>query len=658
MVSVMQAAFEQGRMPIFEAVETLDSEQKLQMTHLSFQELMTGEYSSAIVRHAHANRKTRAYINFFLSNSAKSLDRDRLSENWWLQVWFHVCEMLEPDAFEEWCASLAEDERAKVFNGSITWQYEHNVFNPCSLLGKRSVRPWEFGGIPLQASEVDHEQGTCRLAYVPTNCHQKYSYAKPRNKLLNKMLFGLCEVQPYTNGVAMILRHATVLPHLAVMGELLKRRVHYGAIDEDGQHAWFAATSNNKTSAVKLMMDYRAEQCFENVTVMGKHYASKFRPFDFAAMRDMLHGFTGQRNMARAKSYGILEQARTGTLDVSGEIDPNFSDPQTGMTPLMFAAAAGQTELVRELITLKASVDAENYDGATALTFAVEHARGRTALECMELLIDAGADVNHKAGKVYNGRFLDEWGGRGCPLAHSLCWVASEPEKLDLLIKSGYDVNLTNDYGLLPVHFTAISTDIPMLQKLLDAKSQFHDAYAPYCAKVDQNPTGWSHHPQGWNYWQHWRNFQKYSCVSENLWWNASLKYMNFAIEKGYNPTGGFEVPAGNFTFTNYLMAAMNDVELNTSGDTSMLKMFMEHKQDINAETCLLGARLPWAHVLWSVGPSGLTFMFDHKGDLDHKEGPFGILGNAHQLAKASSNQIFMDTYDDWVQLQNVNMSL
>ena len=71
MLKVFRETFEQGRMPIFEPVEVASGQDAmLQMTHLSFQELMTGEYTSAIVRHSHVKQKTRSYINFFSSNSS------------------------------------------------------------------------------------------------------------------------------------------------------------------------------------------------------------------------------------------------------------------------------------------------------------------------------------------------------------------------------------------------------------------------------------------------------------------------------------------------------------------------------------------------------------------------------------------------------------
>merc|ERR1719440_103352 len=77
MMEAFKAAFDDGRMPIFEPLPVAGGEPLVQMVHMSFQELMVGEYTSAIVRHAHGAQKTRAYINYFLSSSSQSLERDR-----------------------------------------------------------------------------------------------------------------------------------------------------------------------------------------------------------------------------------------------------------------------------------------------------------------------------------------------------------------------------------------------------------------------------------------------------------------------------------------------------------------------------------------------------------------------------------------------------
>jgi len=95
-----------------------------------------------------------------------------------------------------------------------------------------------------------------------------------------------------------------------------------------------------------------------------------------------------------------------GTLKLESERDINFSDSVTGVTPLMYAEAAGQTSLVRELIAGLANIHAETVEGSAALTFAAECASDEAGTACLELWIDAGADANKWnkcVGKNYDG---------------------------------------------------------------------------------------------------------------------------------------------------------------------------------------------------------------------------------------------------------------
>jgi hypothetical protein len=61
----------------------------------------------------------REYLNFMLSNSSKALERDRVADNWWLQVWLSVGKMLDSAEYATWCSFLASDERTWLTPGKI-----------------------------------------------------------------------------------------------------------------------------------------------------------------------------------------------------------------------------------------------------------------------------------------------------------------------------------------------------------------------------------------------------------------------------------------------------------------------------------------------------------------------------------------------------------
>ncbi len=91
----------------------------------------------------------------------------------------------------------------------------------------------------------------------------------------------------------------------------------------------------------------------------------------------------------------LMVATRTGHGDAAVLLLDAGADPRaatvTGVTPLHFAAGAGQTQAVEALIAAGAEVDArESKMGQTPLIFAANE--GRT--EAIRVLVEAGADVN------------------------------------------------------------------------------------------------------------------------------------------------------------------------------------------------------------------------------------------------------------------------
>ena len=69
----------------------------------------------------------REYGNFVLSESSKTLGRDRLGDNWWLQVWIGVGSLLDPEQYGNWCTILADDDRTRLRPGRISSEKVLNV---------------------------------------------------------------------------------------------------------------------------------------------------------------------------------------------------------------------------------------------------------------------------------------------------------------------------------------------------------------------------------------------------------------------------------------------------------------------------------------------------------------------------------------------------
>ena len=129
-------------------------------------------------------------------------------------------------------------------------------------------------------------------------------------------------------------------------------------------------------------------------------------------------------------------------------------------TPLQMACHSGKADIVSVLLEHGADVDAFSaHDRKTPLTIACS---SNTTLDIVQLLINAGADVNGGAGVI-------------APL-HWAAYVGNI-EALDLLIQSGADVNRlsTDEYwgfwpaGDTPLHFAIFNENLITLNRLLEA---------------------------------------------------------------------------------------------------------------------------------------------------------------------------------------------
>ncbi|CAE8642397.1 unnamed protein product [Polarella glacialis] len=638
MLNVFRETFEQGRMPIFEPVEVASGQdQKLQLTHLSFQELMTGEYTSAIVRHSHAKQKARSYINFFSSNSSKTLSRDRLAEQWWLQVWFHVCEMLDPNVFNVWCDCLAEDPRSKLKVGSMTYRL---IMDPVVQAAEgdkaRCVRPWE-GGWGLQVESIDWENHRAVTKPVLNSCVRKMR--NPFSKL-SKESIELMEIQWPADGVATILRQAARQPDLDVIRRLLKAGVHYGVCDELGLTPVVAAIDAKRWDALQVFTDHKAELCVSMTTVMSSvHYVNTgYSSWKFYEAFHMTEGHDQLR--LAGEPHGILKQAFEGSLTVVPELDANFKDPSSGMTPLMYAAAAGHPKLVAELLRGRAEVNAESTEGSTALTFVCDCARGPMGTECLELLINARADVNHKAGKSYDGRYYHEARGRGNPAGHGAS-SAGDLEKLELLLKAGYDPNQCNDYGMTDMWKAVDMASTDIMKKLLEQKAELADSRLGLS-------NGCTHQQTGYASLFSIIAVKGYSVPICSCVFKASTEVLRLCFDSGYDVHGAAEIMGMQLPLPFYLYSV--DPELFHADDISKLELVLDRKFDLNAKASWIGFSHMSLAAMFCQSQSALLLFLNRKGDTS-KPGGF-LTKDFLTTATNSKNEVAVNTYNDWLLMQ------
>mmetsp|Transcript_71292 Transcript_71292/g.230928 ORF Transcript_71292/g.230928 Transcript_71292/m.230928 type:complete len:1583 (+) Transcript_71292:151-4899(+) len=617
MLTVVQEAFHQGRTPIFEKIDGAKSEPEVQFNHLSFQELLAGEYASAIVQHAHATQKTRGYVNYFLSNVSRSADRDRLSEAWWMQVWTHVCEMIHPAAFHEWCDILAEDEQAKLRVGTCTARFwaAHNV-------------PWENGTM-FEVTWMDRRTQKCSLQLCSRQCSVKSiilaaTVNKPETCL---------NVQWPCEGVAALMRHAATGVNNDLFDNLLQRNVHYGTVDDRYSYSLLYALNAQNRDGLRSLANFKADITWLNQLQRRANRFCHPRWFSLL-MRETFRYSIGMDQIFRWEHFGeksgVLEQAYEGTLAVTPWKDPNFSDTERCMTPLMVAAAGGQRELVRELLNQRADVHPENVEGCTALTFAAECPVQGT-LECLEMLIAARADVNHRSGKTAD-RWVLKTTGVDSNVANAVC-LLNQTAKLDILLAGGCDMSARNGNGVTPTLSAVLGGDLSAVMKLADAKADMTKAdLTPYSSSLtDLSPLS----PAG------------VTPVHASIMFNGNVNVIKFLHESKCNIDSDFKGP---FWPTGTLFCAcMMDPNIH-QGDPATLKFLLEEgcdvyrKQRFDGFCCAL-------HVAWQECPEdAYPCLFEHSLDPNRK---IGFWGSWLQNAKRAKNQQALDACTDWLMMQS-----
>eukprot|EP00933_Yihiella_yeosuensis_P040768 TRINITY_DN3514_c0_g1_i3.p1 TRINITY_DN3514_c0_g1~~TRINITY_DN3514_c0_g1_i3.p1 ORF type:complete len:1714 (+),score=420.18 TRINITY_DN3514_c0_g1_i3:199-5142(+) len=634
---VFKDTFEEGRMPIFEAVETSGNEEaKLQMTHLSFQELMTGEYSSAIVRHSHAKQKARSYINFFSSNSTKTLSRDRLAEQWWLQVWFHICEMLHEDAFNEWCDILAEDKRAHVQIGTLT---HRKIFDPIvsSVEGdeSKSMYPW-IGGWAMQVKSVDWVNHRVWVKPVLSSCLRKARMGH-YNKLLKDDI-ELMEVQWRADGVATIFRQAARQNDVGVLTRLLNAGVHYGLVDDDGINPLLCAIQNKHWDALKLFVDHKADYCAHN-TIVSPQQHNEARGYKEPILREIYKLSDVMYELGSTRPHGVLKEAYEGTLAVVPELDVNFVDPSSGMTPLMYAAAGGHPKLVDALLRMQASVTAESAEGATALSFACECARGTPGIECVRLLLGAKSNPNQKAGKTYNGRFIFEFLGRGTPCSHVPCGLG-EDEKLELLLEAGMDPNDRNDFGFTAAWKVMESANVEGMKRMKECNADFVNAElgfkTPYSSRGFANELAYGVINPTWK------------PINWHCFRNPDLEVLKFLLDLKIDVHTSFT--SMGFNFSCILHMYWMDPAIHQEEDLSKLELFLDRKFDLNAQAQWIGMTHMSMAAATCFSQATLLLFFSRKGDTGK---PKGVMTQDFlSTAKSTKNVVAVNTYNDWMMMQ------
>lgn len=156
----------------------------------------------------------------------------------------------------------------------------------------------------------------------------------------------------------------------------------------------------------------------------------------------------------------ILDTIDYIPMDTEGALDYN----------LMIASSKGlHTEIVR-LLSKGASIDAETYEGATPLIFAVANNR----ITAVNTLLEWNPNIDKKTA------------GSETPLLIAV--KNMNAEIAEALIRAGADIDRHDDHGAAPIHYSAINGDLLMTDLLLyygaDYNIKSYDGTTPLMASI------------------------------------------------------------------------------------------------------------------------------------------------------------------------------
>lgn len=458
----------QGRIPVFQKMDVSGAEQ-YQLAHLSFQEMLAAEFCSGVVYFAKSKNQVREYLNFMLSNSSKALERDRVGDNWWLQVWLSVGKMIDSDEYDAWCSFLASDERTWLTPGKKCFFTIDGPVRATGILAKVQrpsedldaemikKKAEEGGKIFFDVVYVDHQLQKAQLRVRVDSWHERI--VTKMDASISQGFKPLGFMFPYpvsTSGVNFELNAVNILMNEAVklsqdklVIDLVTKGVHIGIMDK---HSMTVANLSVQQEGFELASALAEKQVdldagsytHPKLTLTSKYrYASPKSP-------DVQRPFASCVQLDRLKlrlGKGILRDALEGSLLIQDDLDVNYLDPRTGISLLMLAAAGGHAELVAELLKKKSMVNAKTTESCTALSFALDCTNeDEQTLECVRLLLEAKADVTVKTGVTYMGPFLNYYFGTRVPLGFGVLFAKHE-RKMDLLDRFGYDWTMASDMG-------------------------------------------------------------------------------------------------------------------------------------------------------------------------------------------------------------------
>lgn len=255
--------------------------------------------------------------------------------------------------------------------------------------------------------------------------------------LVRALLKGGAEID--AGGARTPLLHAVENAHEPVVRELLAAGANVNETNNRRKTPLMAAAASGNIELIRLLMDNGADPLLrddEDRSALwyagnaGRQQAfnllaSHFEAEERQPIEDELRSYVEWREKTAQSASRLPDMLNAGEVDrakryiASGIIDPDGFD-EKGRTALMIAAGMSLSDVVRMLISVGASFEAEDDEGGwTALIHAI-HGQGADPQLTISILASASANLNHAS-----------WDGR-TPLMHAVdAYLEGENEDAD-----------------------------------------------------------------------------------------------------------------------------------------------------------------------------------------------------------------------------------
>jgi len=498
------------------------------------------------------------------------IDRDRLGQSWWLHVWFHTCEMLNESSFAEWCSVLAEDERCQLKVGTWSWYLRAQPGQH-----QQSRTPWKVNcpyWVPVWVDDIDHTTGTLQFA-------RKKACCGPRVLDLCEKRMALSACWWYAEGVASLLRDATIHNQTEFINQVMQNKVHYSIVSDRGDTPIYLGVRSKAWRSLSVFFSERGYKmsCGTFVHVATSVYDLYSILTTWNLGRKALSS-PCQRDQTNTKGHTVFEKLRAGLLHLDDDdVDKNFVDPETKVTLLMEAAAAGNAPLVDKLCTAGVDVNAASSEGCTALHFAADFSGGEDGRKCMSRLLSAGANVHAGAGLSYKKHFMSVIVNGIQNSAAQICAHRNDAEGIDMLVHGGYDLRYRNTAMRDCLYFASYAADTQGLELLLERKASITEGNPKWNKKCPFNDaTRYDMWASNSIHTMHNIRVLGSSCT------NSNLKVPNFLIDYKCDIHHTGYVFCSSFTVRCKIAMHVYSAGVFKDGDTSLFETIVEKKAEVN----------------------------------------------------------------------------